>query len=773
MATLYTEAEYAKLTPAQKAEVRRTGKRLPSSGAATVAPPINPLSAEAGASKLFAPQYVPQSAPPATGNWALDLQGAVNTDVTNLQGEDARWQSEPEQLDQIYNDWNKETTSEDLNWYNGERQQNLQRAGNQSTWEQGTQQNIDQLGTLYGGAEANNQRITQRQGAERDYYNASDSAALGTFQQAGQQYASQNNASLGQYNSRANDLYNSNVAPVQAAQWQSSGQDLSNQNQALGNFNNIYGGGLDYTADNWQSNAADVGRQQGVYNQFQDVYGGSLDYQAAQASTNAYDYGNQDAARQQLADIGNGSLDWESQAAQAFADPEMVRRQWDQYGKLDAISDGSLDAHADPETIAKQKQGLAEMGEVRDKYQSLSDPEITAQERFIMENLNQQVDDQERVSREATMSDLGARGLRSGAAEQTAMAQSREQAGRNSVLSALGAQANAVQRSQENLAGWANTSDAYTGQAGNMRGQEFGEMNANYDRRLQGTGMAANQINGMRTADFSEKYARGVGADNASEANQGTRLAGSQSSYGAAAQMRQQSDNMSMFNTGETNTAYANNQATRFGGLQGAGTMATNMRNASDNVGMFNTGQNNTAYANNQQTRLSGAQGYATQANTIRSNNDAVGTFNTGQTNIVGMSNQQMAQNELIRKQGVNYEQSGENTRVNGINYGVAGDSYNASREVNGTNYLRDQEFNTSDRQDVIDMVGRGESLTAAEQFLTDGTRTGRDSVIDAEQDTGRQRQTVFTGTAANRAANGGSIVANKRLMRSAGALNG
>ena len=422
----------------------------------------------------------------------------------------------------------------------------------------------------------------------RDYYNADDRAALGDYTNA-------NNAALGTYNTRADELYNTQVPMLTAAQWTSNPSDIRNQNQALGNFN--------------------------------DIYGGSLDYQ--------------------------------SQAAQAYADPATISAQWDVYGQLQGAAGGSLDtisqaaqAYASAETVGEQKAALAhlkalanregmsweQLDEVIGEYKKLSNPEITDQERFILTEFQQRREDLERSRREAVMSDMAARGLRSGAAESTSMLNSQQEMGREAVLTELGAHANAIERADRNRQMWGEgakfalgaeqqAAGMYYDAAGQLRSQEFDEAYsrglaadqtaiANSNRRLQAMGMSANQINEMRNASFNEAYSRGVAADNAS--------------------------------------------------------------------------------ANNQSTRLAGAVNFGNQANTMRSQNDAVGMFNTGQQNVVGMNNQQVQLADLQRRQGVNDGQINTNVAVNTGNFnaatGVSNANFNARTGVNSTGYARDND---------------------------------------------------------------------------------
>ncbi|RPH73972.1 hypothetical protein EHM76_04490 [bacterium] len=354
---------------------------------------------------------------------------------------------------------------------------------------------------------------------------------------------------------------------LDAAQWQSNSSDIRNQNQALGNFNDIYGGSLDYQSQGAQAYAdpATISAQWDVYGQLQGAAGGSLDTQ--------------------------------SQAAEAYASAESVAEQKAALGKLRGLANG-------------EGENWQQLKDVTQSFRDLSNPEITDQERFIITEFQQRREDMERSAREARMSDMAARGLRSGAAESTAMQGAQQELGRQSVLTELGAQSNAIERADRNRALWGQASEASVGleqqaagmyydAAGQLRSQEFDEAYsrglaadqtsiANADRKLSAMGMSAQQINEMRNASFNEAYSRGVAADNAS--------------------------------------------------------------------------------ANNQATRLSGAQGYANQSNQIRADNDAVGTFNANQRNVVGMNNQSVQLADLQRRQGVANDDLYGTTHVTGNN---------------------------------------------------------------------------------------------------------
>lgn len=279
-------------------------------------------------------------------------------------------------------------------------------------------------------------------------------------------------------------------------------------------------------AAQWSSNPQDIANQNQALGNFSDIYGGSLDYQAAQAQA-------------QMA-----------QLYQYASDPSDVKRQQEAIEQLKGMINGG--------------EWNDSLRDVRDKYKALTDPQITAQERYIMENFNQRREDLDRSKREAVMSNLGARGLRSGAAEQTGMLQSQQEMGRQEVLAGLGAEANAVGRSQQALAGYANTSAA------------------GRNSQLQAMGMYVDAAGNLRQMDDQ------VGEFNTHEAN-------TNSMFNAG-----QQNEVNMFNTGQTNNARANNQATRLSGAQGFADESNAIRQSNDYVGTFNTGQQNIVGMHNQ-----------------------------------------------------------------------------------------------------------------------------------------------------------------------------
>lgn len=505
------------------------------------------------------------------------------------------------------------------------------------------------------GANAAGQQLVGNYGNLMGGLNALDLQSLGAYEQGIAPYRTP--IAAGSYNP-----------------YQSSSQDIANQNQALGNFNNIMNGGYDIRAAQYQSNPGDVQRQLAGYNDLTGVGNGSLDYQAAQYASNPADIGRQMESYGDLRGIATGTLDYLSKAQFAEADPNAIRQQTIALGQMQNVANGLSDVqsqaaqtYANAQTTGEQRSALdrlrgfatgengeyAGMEQVRDRFKELSNPQITAQERLMMELAQREQESGERAGRGAVLSEQRARGFGGGGSELTSMLGLQEQLGQERVLANLGAQANAIQRSQQNLANWGTSEQQlnqskmtaagiYVDAMGNLRSQEFDEAfkraasgdamaveNAN--RRLQAMGMSASQANVMRSQSFDEAYKRGLAADQASRDNQGTRLQGAGMAASQANAIRAANDAVGTFNVGQQNVAQANNQQTRLAGKQSAAAQSNAIRNSNDMVGTFNVGEQNRIAMGNQQTRVQGAVGFANQTNAIRTANDAIGTFNAEQ----------------------------------------------------------------------------------------------------------------------------------------------
>lgn len=126
-------------------------------------------------------------------------------------------------------------------------------------------------------------------------------------------------------------------------------------------------------------------------------------------------------------------------------------------GLIDQLKDINWqDAQSAGEGLDAQRSALQQYG-------ALTTPQITAQERFLSKKSQMEREQQERAARDASMTDLSARGMRGSGAELTNMLNAQQLGGQNRVLADLGAQANAVDRSMTALQGYANTGNAMRG----------------------------------------------------------------------------------------------------------------------------------------------------------------------------------------------------------------------------------------------------------------------------------------------------------------------
>lgn len=111
------------------------------------------------------------------------------------------------------------------------------------------------------------------------------------------------------------------------------------------------------------------------------------------------------------------------------------------------------DVLSDAESMAAQRQSLK-------GYQDLSNPQVTAQERYLQEIARRNQEQQERASRDAVMTDLQARGMAGSGAQLTNMLGTQQQLAQERTLADLGTQAQAVSRSMDARAGAADMANS-------------------------------------------------------------------------------------------------------------------------------------------------------------------------------------------------------------------------------------------------------------------------------------------------------------------------
>lgn len=284
------------------------------------------------------------------------------------------------------------------------------------------------------------------------------------------------------------------------------------------------------------SNNAALSGLSGLYGQLATplqsgvTWGGDLTSQAATAYADPAAIAAQNQALGQLQGTASGALDYQSQGAQAYADPQDIANQRQALTQLQDFSNGSGDvgiSDLDPEAYAAQKSALQQFG-------ALTTTQVTPQEQFIYEQARQAQEQDERANSAAALSNMRQRGVAGGAEELVSGALGGQQASQNRLLSDLGAQSNAIARSQNALTN-------YGGLATNMVGQANALAVGNSDRRLGATQSTGQLSTAMRNEGFTEAYDRGIAADKASSDNQQTRLSGQIASGNLASTQRQQS----------------------------------------------------------------------------------------------------------------------------------------------------------------------------------------------------------------------------------------
>lgn len=196
--------------------------------------------------------------------------------------------------------------------------------------------------------------------------------------------------------------------------------------------------------------------------------------------------------------IGGISLP-DSVAAQAAADPATIAAQMQGINFLMGAANGSLDAHSNPADVARQAQAA-------DKLWGLTDPTMTANERYLMEVARQTEERDRRAAMDASLRNLAARGQLGSGGEIGAMLGSQQTTSQNRLTMDLGAQAQAVQRAMQAMG-------LYTGLATNMRNASDAMTTGNMNRR-ESAGEAGTAAAGQaRGQSFNEAFSRGSAAD--------------------------------------------------------------------------------------------------------------------------------------------------------------------------------------------------------------------------------------------------------------------
>lgn len=185
---------------------------------------------------------------------------------------------------------------------------------------------------------------------------------------------------------------------------------------------------------------------------------------------------------------GINQAPWEA----ASSNPADIARQQASYDALSGVGNGSLDVTTNPEDLQRQKQAA-------DKLWGLTDPQMTAEERFMEEQFRVQEEQDRRAAMDAALRDLAQRGMLGSGHEIGAMLGGQQITSSNRMLQDLGAQANAVGRATSALG-------KFTDLSTNMRNASDAVSSGNSNRRLGGMEGASSAANSMR--DASDVMAR-------------------------------------------------------------------------------------------------------------------------------------------------------------------------------------------------------------------------------------------------------------------------
>lgn len=367
----------------------------------------------------------------------------------------------------------------------------------------------------------------------------------------------------------------------------------------------------------WVSDPADVARQQSSYGTLSGIGGGSLDYSAAQAQLYQAQY--------QTAELSQMKA-YEAELTLAESNGQDVSAEREALNQLKANAGGALDVTngaASPEAYDAQKQSLAKM-------QSLSDPAVTAQEKFLYEQQRDKEEQDQRGSRAAVMQNLRQRGMSGSGMELTDQLGSDQITSQNRLLGDLGTQATAVARAQANLQNAGQLSTAMVGQ-GNQVAQGNQTVRAG---SAQAQGQLASDVRGQSdlmsrfNADASNSNSQFNAGQEQDASKTNALLRESNNEFNANAYNVNQVTNAQLgesnaeFNAGAQNTASANNQSTRVQGSIAAGSQAAAMRTADDAVGM----------ANKQQQGITNRANDTFRADQqVQATNRATDVFNAGQ----------------------------------------------------------------------------------------------------------------------------------------------
>lgn len=375
--------------------------------------------------------------------------------------------------------------------------QTVQPALGKFTTAQGDQITADRAAEqqLQAGGTALNSSLNATQGqrtAAINSTNAAQSAGLSTYQGQLSQANSAQNAAMGQYTGQLSASNAQQTAALKALQGQLSASNAAETGAYYG-----YQDKLD--ASNNEMSTANQG--------FQGQLSG-LNDRADQA---AFELG-------QSMDGYNEEGDWNANNLETHLgnlngqDQASYQRYLEQTNPLLAAQTAR---GSDPKYVGQQQ-------DVYDKYNKLSNPEVTAQERFIAEAARQKTEGQDKSSRDATYAQLQARGLNSGGQQIAAQLAARQSTSQDRVLAELGLESNAVGRSMTAMQGAQGAADSLRTADDSMRqfqdqyAQNDAVRRMNVSQNQENTGLATtaqlgqreNDIFGAKRANINDKTTR-------------------------------------------------------------------------------------------------------------------------------------------------------------------------------------------------------------------------------------------------------------------------
>lgn len=354
-----------------------------------------------------------------------------------------------------------------------------------------------------------------------------------------------------------------------------SAADSTNANQT-GLYNTLAGQASSINAN-----------QTGLYN--------TLAGQAQSINSNQTDLFNELAgqAQQSNAALDNANSYFQSQLGQLNDQQnsanDLFQGQLSNLNSLDQSSLGRYMAETDPMMAAMHAQGpdpadIARQQDVVNRYEELSHPQVTDQERLVAELARRKFESDDQSNREALMQQLRGRGLQSGGLVIAGLQSANQQTANDRQMAELGLNAQAQNRAMQGMAGYSDASNVLRNADDAMR--NFQDQYAQNDAVRRGN--LSNQREAMNLAETNQETGRDTTGFNATTTtlNNNTQ----RDALGFDANRNTINDNYnrdeSVFNAG---TVTNNNNYARDESVFNAGT-TTNNNNYARDQSVFNAG---------------------------------------------------------------------------------------------------------------------------------------------------------------------------------------